>query len=1106
MGSAHVGNRVWLPAFAFFLMFALALAGIELTREGGRIASVWVANAAIIAILLRTARPRWPLLLLASFAGNVAAGLVSGDRSVLVVALAACNLAEIAIVCLLFARRFAVPATLDSPARLIHLALLAVVGPAVSTLLAGLSLALAQDGAAIAPLAHWWLADCLGILILTPLLVTLAHARGQRERGQELEYGLLLLLAAAVTGAVFARTTPFIFLITPVLMFAGLRLSLQRCATLVLAVSAIALALTFGGLGPLNHPLISDHSRIFLIQAFLATAVALTLPVSALRHDRARTASSLLLREEHYRLLADNSSDLVLRLTADGDADYVSSASERMLGLTAGDLHGRALAGRINPEDRSRFAAAVERARRHGDSMTCFRMRHACGQDRWIEAHMRLAGPAERDTGGEVAAPCTAAAEGRCAPGAATPCAAGGRATFGAVDRPVVANLRDIHDRRTAELLAADSAARLRESNRLLTMAEGLASLGHWVFDPARKQLALSAEAAAMLGLARRTVVARDALGRLHPQDRLRLLRTLAAAYRVSAPVECTIRLHEDVGRTLQLRMHLHGDDRASSLFGVVSDITAKLEDEHRLVSALEEARAAASFRSQFLATMSHEIRTPMTGVIGMIELLESDPTSDERELYLNTLRQSGDLLMAVVNDILDFSKVDAGRITIADEPFDVGATLLTTLRLFDRPASSRGLALRLDGPDPGALWLRGDALRVRQVLSNLLSNAIKFSERGDVLLRCAVQRIAGDRHRVRLSVTDQGIGIPPSLRARLFEPFVQGADGTPDGGTGLGLAISRRLVAAMGGTIQVQSRPRQGSTFTITLTLADAVPAAAGDDEGALAALGAGPEGALDILLAEDNPVNQLLVTALCRRLGHRVTCAANGQQAAALAAAKAFDLILMDIQMPRCDGLTATRLIRAGGGASAAVPIIALTADAACSSQRADYDAAGFDGLLTKPIDSAAFTRTLGELAGAARLPAASPVAPEKSDGSALDRPVIEELRAMLGGARLDQLLRLLSDELDQRPRAIRAALADRAFDAAAAEAHSLKGAAANLGACRVAAAARELERCIAAAAAGEGRLLAPALRHLSVEVGRAQQALAELRREPQPELLRA
>ena len=266
------------PVLAAVTMFGLASAGIELTREGERLASVWLANAAIIALLLRTERQHWTPLFGASFLANTAAGLVAGDTSALAIALAACNLAEIALVACLFERRYPVPATLDTPARLTMLAVLAIVGSLASTGLAGLSLAVLDDPAASEPLARWLIADCLGILILTPLLVTLAQPRNERLGGHPLDYALLLVAGAIITALVFKGHYPFLFLIAPVLMLAGLRLPLQRCVMLVLVVSASAMAVAVKGWGPLELPPITEGARIFLIQAFMATAVALPWP------------------------------------------------------------------------------------------------------------------------------------------------------------------------------------------------------------------------------------------------------------------------------------------------------------------------------------------------------------------------------------------------------------------------------------------------------------------------------------------------------------------------------------------------------------------------------------------------------------------------------------------------------------------------------------------------------------------------------------------------------------------------------------------------------------------------------------------------------------
>ncbi|GAA4008981.1 hypothetical protein GCM10022280_02230 [Sphingomonas swuensis] len=769
-----------------------------------------------------------------------------------------------------------------------------------------------------------------------------------------------------------------------------------------------------------------------------------------------RTRDALRLSEEQYRWLADHSSGLVLRLADNGETRFATGAAHRLLGVDPRLLEGTAVSESIHEEDRARFRTAIDRTLRNGEAVTCVRLRHACGQHRWVEAHVRLANSRDPERDGTT----------------------------------LVATLHDIHQRRTAELLAAESANRLRETNRLLLMAEQLASLGHWVFDSDAGELLLSPEAATMLGLSELTIAPRAALALVEGGDRNDLRRALLLALRRDEPVECIVHCAGEGAsgeRTLQLRIQRRGsDDRAPALFGVISDITDKLESEHRLVAALAEARSAAEFRKQFLATMSHEIRTPMTGVVGMIELLCDNPAPAERKLYLDTLRQSADLLMKVLNDVLDFSKVDAGQMHFADEPFDLGQTLLATLRLFDRAASARGIDLRIVAPAPGARWLRGDPLRLQQVVSNLLSNAIKFSERSAVVLRCSLSPRAGGRVALRLSVEDKGAGIPADVQEQLFEPFVQGASAAGRGGTGLGLAICRRLVDGMGGTIALRSAIGKGSSFTVALTLPVATPRRAASDMD-----DAQPnERPLDLLLAEDNPVNQLLVTALLKRMGHRVTCAGDGESAVELAGRRRFDLVLMDMQMPRCDGLTATARIRSGDGPNRATPIIALTADAT-GDRRSLYAEQGVNLLLTKPVDSGALAAALASLAAPGE-PASACVA--RSDGAPppLDGTTLDELRALLGPARLDGLLALLSAELEERPRAIRDALADRALDRAGAEAHSLKGAAANLGACVVAAAAEELEEAVRAAEDDRQTDLGPVLRRLMVAVDEAREAI--------------
>lgn len=1039
------------------LMFAFAVAGIELARDGDQFATIGLANGVIIALLLRQPARRWPALLSGAMSGNMTAVLFAGAGLGTALVLSAANLLEILTVAGLFRRRFEGAVQLGTVERLATLGLLALAGPLAAVLLGSTALTMIGQQPAFLDALHWLLADILGIVLLVPLLLALGEAtQDRKDKAAAAEFLLLLAIAGIATAWLFTRSTTSFFLLTPVLLWAGLRLPLSRAAILVTVTCALGLAMTLSGLGPLNGPLYDGSTQIFLLQAFMGTAVILTLPVAVLSLERGRTADALRQREEHYRLLADHSGDLVMRLSATGEALFVSGAASRLLGLDPDRLTGQPVSKRVHPDDVARLDRALASTMGGGAAETSFRMRQSHGAYRWVEGHFRRCDPAECREPSLVGAPQGVT---------------------------IIAAVRDIHERWLAEQRAARTATQLQETNRLLLMAEQLASLGHWCFDPAEGMVVLSPEAGMVLGLPLLSIVPADALRLIAAPDRRKLLRSLVLAGRRDEPVQCKLRFNgRSEERTLQLRIQQSGT-HPPGLFGVVSDITDRLRADQRLMDALEEARTAASFRSQFLATMSHEIRTPMTGVLGIIDLLGDDTSEEERSLYLQTLRQSADLLMAVLNDILDFSKVDAGHLTFADEPFDLGQTLAIVVRLYDRAASARGLQLRVEGPLPETIWLRGDALRLQQVVSNLVSNAIKFSERGDVSLRCSVQpRANGERH-IRLSVEDKGIGIPRDVQRRLFEPFIQGDAAGGRGGTGLGLAISRRLVAGMGGTISVRSAEGRGSTFTVNLTLPAAERPAAQRSDIELA-----PVRSLDLLMAEDNPVNQLLVSALLKRMGHRVTCVGDGEAAIAEASEKRFDLILMDMQMPRCDGLTAAAAIRSGAGPNARTPIVALTADAA-AERRPLYTDRGIDALLTKPVDRAALAATLARLTARPEGPAVDTACPM------LDQAVLDQIGAILGAPKLHHLLDLLTAELDKRPATIREALADQDLDRARAEAHSLKGAAANLGAGQVAAAALAVEQAIAQAALGNRQQLSRAVRQLGAAAGETRRAIRSL-----------
>ncbi|OBS32030.1 hypothetical protein A9O67_10770 [Tepidimonas fonticaldi] len=388
-------------------------------------------------------------------------------------------------------------------------------------------------------------------------------------------------------------------------------------------------------------------------------------------------------------------------------------------------------------------------------------------------------------------------------------------------------------------------------------------------------------------------------------------------------------------------------------------------------------AEAANVARGQFLANMSHEIRTPLSGVVGMLELALDQTAEPALRETLATALGAARHLIDIVNDILDLSKIEAGRLELRDEPFDPRALLRDIEGAMQASARLKGLTLTVQGGEALPSRVRGDATRLRQVLFNLVGNAIKFTDRGGVTLVVRAEPQPDGRWRTEWAVHDTGIGIPPAQLARIFDPFVQGegAANRRYGGTGLGLAISRELVQRMGGALTVQSTPGQGSTFTVTLPLAPAEPApdAAAPPAAAPAPAGEEDEGALplDILVAEDHPVNRRVIEALLTRAGHRVTFADDGRAAVALAQQRAFDLVLMDMQMPEMDGLQATEALRRWEAAQpdrAPLRIVALTANA-FGEDRERCLAAGMDGFLAKPIERAALQQVLADAQRAKR-----------------------------------------------------------------------------------------------------------------------------------------
>ncbi len=388
------------------------------------------------------------------------------------------------------------------------------------------------------------------------------------------------------------------------------------------------------------------------------------------------------------------------------------------------------------------------------------------------------------------------------------------------------------------------------------------------------------------------------------------------------------------------------------SLQRFASDLTKRVDESAE--SALE-ARRAAQAKSDFLAMMSHEMRTPLNGIIGMTSvLLSRDFGSADRD-YLETIRQSGETLLTLINDLLDFSKIEAGCLDLESETFPLSDAIQGALQMVKSLAAHKGLTLAATVDPRLPVVVRGDVVRLRQVLLNLLSNAIKFTPQGCIELKADLASENANAYELRFSVTDQGIGMTPEQQSRLFKPFSQAETSTARrfGGTGLGLAISKRLTEMMGGQIGLTSAPGKGSSFWFTAQLGKPEEEEGETDSSPAieTALQATSTAQASILLAEDNPINQKVAMLMLRRLGYSVDVVQTGAEAVQAVAFKRYDLVLMDCQMPDMDGFEATRHIRASGGVSAAIPVIAMTANAFAKDREACL-AAGMTDYLAKPV----------------------------------------------------------------------------------------------------------------------------------------------------------
>ncbi|HEY9096217.1 MAG TPA: ATP-binding protein [Hydrogenophaga sp.] len=674
-----------------------------------------------------------------------------------------------------------------------------------------------------------------------------------------------------------------------------------------------------------------------------------------------------------------------------------------------------------------------------------------------------------------------------------------------------------VHRESNSRLLAEEA---LDETRDRLQLAVDAAGLALWDWQLPSDQVFLTARWGEMLGdvCMDGYWATRDLHERTHPDDRPQLkalLHDLLSGRVTRAQAQFRIRAAEG-----WLWIESHGmvaehdsQGKPLRLMGTHADISARKQVEAESLRARTMAEQASRAKSEFLANISHEVRTPLNAVMGLTRLLMDSPLTEEQRSWLDLMDSSAHALLGLLNDVLDLSRIEAGKLDIENVPYRLHETLEELSTLYAGQAAAKSMTWQLELANDLPDMVEGDPGRLRQVLANLLSNAIKFTPKGG---RVGVRaRVMTNEHRQRLlqlQVQDTGVGIAKNHQATIFDAFTQADASTARryGGSGLGLAICAKLTALMGGKIALESELGQGSTFTVTLPLAvstvinDAPQSAPTElDEMSNAR---DRFAGLKVLVAEDHPVNELLINQLLRRLGCEVRNARDGIQAVAQWTKEPVDLVLMDVQMPGNNGLEATRQIREQELRLGRrhTPIVAVTANAMKGDREACL-AAGVDGYISKPVSPHALIRTMEDvLSGTSGVPSLQNQPPPSTSGeprqpAAANAVDLDKLRRRLDGDEitLHQLAQAMRIDLKQRLEQLRVALQHEDPDLAVAHAHGLKGSLGSMTAERGARLAKGLEL---AALGRDWSLFGRALPLMQAEADQIDRVLASVLNGPQ------
>jgi PAS domain S-box-containing protein len=726
-----------------------------------------------------------------------------------------------------------------------------------------------------------------------------------------------------------------------------------------------------------------------------------------------RTISSLEDSEQRFRRIADASPVLLWISDQAGNRTLSNKAWCDFTGLSQEESLAECWRESVHPSDRAVYQAKwAEVAKGHNKFQHEYRLRHVSGTYRWV---MEQAIPLFSSSGRLEA---------------------------------YVSSCVDLSLRSSDELQYQHNEARFRAVSEAAPLGIVVTdSNGNCIYSNQRFQ--------DISGLTIEGCLGSGWLRRIHPEDFQGISEAWAQANKTARSFEHILRYERSDGNISWCSLKaatINATDTVSGWVTTVEDITAKRHAEEELIAAKQDAESAMHAKSQFLANMSHEIRTPLTAIIGFADALREEAELPPPQQHcLDIILKNGKHLLNIINQILDLAKIDAGALSVERTCFSI-IELLEELRLMFAPtAAEKSLTLEIEYQWPLPRTITTDPLRFKQILINLIGNAIKFTAAGNV---CVAVKWSSATQQIICSITDTGIGLRPEEVANLFKPFYQANESTTRsfGGTGLGLSISQRLIKALGGSIDVCSQPGQGSTFTFSIQceVADETDAL---QQSFIEKRSSScephphiPRLSGSILFADDALDNRRLVEHLLRKTGADVTLVENGLEAAHAALAKPFDLILMDIQMPLVDGLTATRQLRAAG---IQTPVIAVSAGAMTSDIERALEA-GCTQHLSKPFDR----RTFYEILTRFLQPRNEPTTPTPANAAIFSTVADddEEMRS---------LIHAFIRGLPERLSAIGAATNCCDWSTLAAAAHKLKGSAGMYGFPELASHASGLEK---------------------------------------------